>query len=158
MKSDTSHMKTSQNDSSAGAWWKYTHHNELCGHIPKANFQDDLCPSAVFTLSTQTKVEVIVSVLWVNLPQAQPVWKFWKRSEKMPIFSNFVYQVTVNLNLEKVPDGFSWGMIENTIDHDMPKFSALKDPEPVHFDGVMAVAETRDEDKKIVPTDILYKY
>ena len=154
MESDILHLKISQNDSLAGAWWKYTHNYELCGHISKVIFQDDLCPSTIFTLSTQTKVEVKVLVFWVNLPQAQPVWKFWKRSEKMPIFSNFVYEVTVILDLEKVPDGSSWGMIKNTIDHDLPKFSALKDPEPIHLHGVTTVAETRDEVKEIVPTEI----
>jgi hypothetical protein len=158
-KSDASHLKISQTDSSAGAWWRYIHNDALCDHIQKTNFQDDLCPSAVFTLaevSTQTKVEVKVSVFWVNPPQAQPVWKFWKRSEKtrMPIFSNFVYQVTVVLDLEKVHDGFSWSMIENTADHlEMTKFSASKDPEPIHFDGVTAEATTRNKAMKIVPTD-----
>ena len=161
-KSDASHLKISQTDSSAGAWWRYIHNDALCDHIRKANFQDDLCPSAVFTLaevSTQTKVEVKVSVFWVNPPEAQPVWKFWKRSEKtrMPIFSNFVYQVTVVLDLEKVHDGFSWGMIENhdTIDHlEMTKSSASKDPEPIHFDRVTAEAATRNKAMKIVPTDM----
>ena len=159
IKSDTSHLKISQTDSSAGAWWRYIHNDALCNQILKANFQDDLCPSTVFTLaevSTQTKVEVKVSVFWVNRPQSQPSWKFWKRSEKtpMPIFSNFVYQVTVILDLEKAHDGFSWGMIENTDHLDMTKFSASKDPEPIHFDGVTAEATTRNKAMKIVPTNM----
>ena len=163
--SDALHLKSCQNDSSTGAWWRYIHNDALCDPIPKANLQSDLCPSAVFTLeevSTQTTVEVKVSVFWVNSPQAQaaqPVWKFWKRSEKtrtrMPIFSNFVYQVKVILDLEKVRDGSSWSMIENTADRlEMTKFSALKDPDPlIHFDGVTAVPKTRNKTMKIVPTD-----
>ena len=160
--SDALHLKICQNDSSAGAWWRYIHNDALCDHIPSANFQNDLCPSAVFTLeevSARTKVEVKVSVFWVNRPQAQaaqPVWKFWKRSEKtrMPIFSNFVYQVTVVLDLEKVRDGSSWSVLGNTTDQlEMPKFSALKNPEPIHFDGIASVAKTRNKAMKIVPTD-----
>ena len=156
-KSDALHLKINQRDSSTGAWWRYIHNDALYDHISKADFQADLCPSAIFTLdkvSTQTKVEVKVSVFWVNPPQAQPVWKFWKRSEKMPIFSNFIYQVTIILDLEKVCEGSSWSMIENTTDRlEMAKFSGLKDPEPIHFDGVAAVAVTRDKAMKIVPTD-----
>ena len=158
MESDILHLEISQNNSSAGAWWRYIHNDALCDHISKAIFQDDLCPSAIFTMAdviTQTKVEVKVTAFWVNLPQARPGWKFWKRSEKMPIFSNFVYQVTVILDLEKVPDGSSFGMITNTTDHlNMPKFSASKDSGPIHFDGVTTDAATRDEDNKIVPADI----
>ena len=157
--SDALHLKISQNDSLAGAWWRYIHNDALYGHILKADFQPDLHPSAVFTMdkvSTQTKVEVKVSAFWVNSPQAQPqpVWKFWKRSEKMPIFSNFIYQVTIVLDLEKVCDGSSWSMIKNTTDRlEMMKFSVLKDPEPIHFDGVTAVAASRNKAMKIVPTD-----
>ena len=159
--SDALHLKICQNDSLVGAWWRYIHNDALFDHIPKANFQSDLCPSAVFTLdevSTRTKVEVKVSVFWVNPPQTQPVWKFWKRSEKtrMPIFSNFVYQVTVILDLEKVHDGSSWRTIGNTADRlDMTKFSASKDPEPtIHFDGVTAVPKRRNKTMKTVPTNM----
>ena len=159
--SDALRLKINQNDSSAGVWWRYIHNDALFDHIPKINFQNDLCPSAVFTLdevSARTKVEVKVSVFWVNPPQPQPAWKFWKRSEKtrMPIFSNFVYQVTVVLDLEKVRDGSSWRTIENTTDRlEMTKFSALKDPEPIiHFDGVTAVPKTRNKTMKTVPTDM----
>ena len=157
--SDALHLKTCRNDSSAGAWWRYIHNDALCDHIPNANFQNDLCPSAFFTLeevSARTKVEVKVSVFWVNRPQAQAgqsVWKFLKRSEKtrMPIFSNFVYQVKVTLELEKVRDGSSWSVIKNATDQ--LKMQALKDPEPIHFDGIASVAKTRNKAMKTVPTD-----
>ena len=164
--SDALHLKTCQNDSSAGAWWRYIHNDALCDHIPNANFQNDLCPSAVFTLdevSTRIKVEFKVSVFWVNRPQAQPaqsMWKkIWKRSDsektQMPVFSNFVYQVTVVLDLEKVRDDYSWRTIGNTADRlEMTQFSASKNPEPIiHFDGVTAVLKTRNKTMETVPTD-----
>ena len=156
-KSDALHLKISPNDSSAGVWWRYIHNDALFDHVPKANFENDLCPSAVFTLDdviTRAKVEVKVSVFWVNPLQSPPVWtrKFWKRSEKtrMPIFSNFVYQVTVVLDLEKVRDGSSFRTIGNTADRlDMTKFSASKDPEPIiHFDGITTVLKTRNKAKE----------
>ena len=164
---DALRLKISRNDSSAGAWWRYIHNDELFDHIPKANFENDLCPSAVFTLdevSTRLKVEFKVLVFWVNRPQAQAaqsVWKkIWKRSDsektRMPIFSNFVYQVTVVLDdLEKVRDDYSWRTIGNTADRlDMTNFSASKNPEPIiPFDGVTAVLKTRNKTMETVFTD-----
>ena len=113
---------------SASAIWKYAHSN-LMDPVKDYPFDSKLRPHAKFGFQTiKTEVEFEVMSFWSSNRKSQesrgkrkdPTWWPWVKGSKKdssPIFFNFLYQIAVVVDLEKIPDGDSWIMPEMKIDN-----------------------------------------
>jgi len=146
--------ETQPKGESDGAVWKYTHNDAIFGRVEGWSFDHELRPSAVFGFSdVKPEVEVQVTVFWsseahTKLMKPRDSFPFrWRRAKaQQSVFANFVYQVTVVVDLENVQDERSWIMPRKPLDSVKRKeLSAIKGP--IHFDPVAGVAKTHSEDQ-----------
>ena len=100
------------------AVWKYAHNDLFTDRVQSWIFNHDLHPGAMFGFETEkTEVEFEVTLLWSSDRSSRdsqgkrkiyyPIQFPWAKGSK-PIFFNFVYQVNVLVDLEKIPDHGSW--------------------------------------------------
>jgi len=129
--------------SSQSAIWKYAHNDDLVpDRVQKCTFNHELHPGAMFGFqSRKTEVEFEVLLLWssnLNSRDSQgkrksyyPLRLPWTKGSN-PIFFNFVYQVDVLVDLEKIPDQDSWLMPEMKTDNvKREDLHASKSPTPL---------------------------
>ena len=92
------------------AAWKYAH-NDLSGPVEHCAFNPKFHPRAIFAFQTvKTEVEFEVTSFWLSNRNSRksrdkryPIRRLWTRGNN-PIFFNFLYQIAVVVDLEKIPD------------------------------------------------------
>jgi len=141
---------------SDGAVWKYTHNDAVFGRVEGWSFDHELRPSAVFGPSDiKPEVEVKVTTFWsseahTQLTKSRDSFPFrlnWRRAKgQQSVFANFVYQVAVVIDLEKVQDERSWIMLSKPLDS-VKRKELSETKGPIHFDPITAVAKTRSQDQ-----------
>ena len=122
----TSHEDTDEVDGDPGtesaiAVWKYIHHDsdQIFPRVEGWSFDRGVCPSVTFGFEqVKTDVQVEITAFWSSnhdtqegkfLKRGFPI--LWRRTKaNKSIFCNFVYQVEVVVDLEKVPHERSWTM------------------------------------------------
>jgi len=124
--------------SGASAIWKYAHNDLVSDPVKQCRFNPKFHPRATFGFQTiKTEVQVELTVFWSsnsNFPEPQgklrdlfPVWLRTKKSN--PIFFNFLHQIAVVVDLEKIPVGDSWTLPEMKTDNiKMEDLDPLKTP------------------------------
>ena len=137
---------------SDGAVWKYIHNDAIFGRVEGWSFDHELRPSAVFGFSdVKPEVEVQVVAFWsseahTKLMKPRDSFPFrWRRAkEQQSVFANFVYQVAVVVDLEKVQDERSWIMPRKQLDSvKRNELSGTKGP--IHFNPITAMAKMHSE-------------
>ena len=145
--------KTQLKDESDGAVWKYIHNDAIFGRVEGWSFDHELRPSAVFGFSdAKPEVEVKVTVFWSSEAHAKPTkprdsfpFRWLRAKEQQSVFANFVYQVAVVVDLEKVKDERSWIMPRKPLDSVKRKeLSGTKGP--IYFDPITAAAKAHSEE------------
>ena len=102
------------------AVWNYAHKDDAWDPVKMCTSDRKFHPWATFGFQTiKTEVEVGLTLFWSldrNFRESQgkikhffPMRWPWTKSSN-PIFFNFVYQISVVVDLEKIPDGDSWIM------------------------------------------------
>ena len=127
--------------SGVSAIWKYAHNDVISNPVKKCTFNHKFHPRATFGfLTSKTQVEVELTVFWSsnrNSPETPnklrdffPVWFRTKKSN--PIFFNFLHQIAVVVDLEKIPAGDAWAIPEMKTDNiKMEDLNPSKTPVPL---------------------------
>jgi len=109
------------------AVWKYVHNDHVSDPVKSCAFNPKFRPQAMFGFQTiKTEVEFEVMLLWSSnsnsresqgkLKDSPRRWWPWAKDNN-PIFFNFLYQIAVVVDLEKIPDGKSWIMPDMKADN-----------------------------------------
>ena len=113
---------------SASAVWKYAHNDLVSDPVKTWAFSPKFRPRAMFGFKTikTSEVEFEVTLFWSSNHNSRESrgkrknsslrWWPWVK-DSHPIFFNFLYQIAVVVDLEKIPDGNSWIMPDMKTDN-----------------------------------------
>ena len=150
---------------SISAVWKYAYNDLFPDRVQRCTFNHELRPGAMFGFqSRKTEVKFELTLLWSSNRNSRdsqskrksyyPIRLPWTKGGN-PIFFNFLYQVDVLVDLEKIPDHNSWFMPDMKTDN-VKREDLDPSKSPIPLGQTTEISQRYSESGQmddIVPTD-----
>jgi len=117
-------MNFAEGNESESIFWRFTHNDVAykSERLQEWSFARELLPSALYAFSRAPVLEMELMVFWSEVSGARPTKKrgfFPLRGAEeasSPIFANFIYRVSVKVDLNEIHDEHSWIVGTGTAD------------------------------------------
>jgi hypothetical protein len=115
-------MKSVQGKQSESVFWRYTHNDVAFKpkRPDKWNYTREFLPSAIYGFEQVPVVEAELMVFWSENSRSHSRKRgFFPLNAKEPpppVFSNFIYQASVMVDLKTIKDEYSWVTVEDLSD------------------------------------------